>query len=46
VLSVKVTLTFVNPLYGTLPGQSTVNTPQTIPFTRVVDVMNKGGITT
>jgi type IV pilus assembly protein PilW len=44
-ISVKVTLTFVNPLYGTLPGQTT-NTPQTIVFTRVVDIMNKTGVTT
>jgi len=41
VISVKVTLTFVNPLYGNLAGQSTVNTPKTITFTRVIDVMNK-----
>jgi type IV pilus assembly protein PilW len=42
VVSVKVTLTFVNPLYGSLAGQNTrPTTPQTIPFTRVIDVMNK-----
>jgi len=46
VVSVKVTLTFVNPLYGNLAGQTVVNTPQTISFTRVVDVMNKTGVTT
>jgi type IV pilus assembly protein PilW len=45
VVSVKITLTFVNPLFGTLPGQTT-NTPPTILFTRVVDVMNKTGVTT
>ncbi len=41
VISVKITLTFVNPLSGQ-PGQ----TSATIPFTRVVDVMNKTGVTT
>ena len=41
VVSVKVTLTFVNPLYGNLAGQLRSNTPQTIAFTRVIDVMNK-----
>jgi type IV pilus assembly protein PilW len=45
IVSVKITLTFVNPLYGNLAGQSTVNTPQTIAFTRIVDVMNKTGVT-
>jgi type IV pilus assembly protein PilW len=45
VISVKITLTFANPLYGTLAGQS-LNVPQTIPFTRVVDVMNKTGVST
>jgi type IV pilus assembly protein PilW len=45
VISVKITLTFVNPMYGTLGGQ-TLNTAQTIPFTRVIDVMNKTGVTT
>jgi type IV pilus assembly protein PilW len=41
VISVKITLTFVNPLWGQ-PGQ----TAATIPFTRVIDVMNKTGVTT
>jgi type IV pilus assembly protein PilW len=44
VMSVKITLTFINPMYGKLPGQTT-NTQQIIPFTRVIDVMSKGGIT-
>jgi type IV pilus assembly protein PilW len=44
VLSVKLTVTFVNPMYGTLPGQTT-NTPPTIQFTRIIDVMNTGGVT-
>ncbi|HEX3847342.1 MAG TPA: PilW family protein [Steroidobacteraceae bacterium] len=41
VLTVKVTLYFVSPLYGQ-PGQSTV--PQYIPFTRVITLMNKTGV--
>jgi len=41
VVSVKVTLTFVNPLYGNLAGQLRSNTTQTIAFTRVIDVMNR-----
>ena len=41
VLSVKVTLTFKNPLAGQ-PGQSAVGA--TIPFTRVITVMNKTGV--
>jgi len=42
VVSVKVTLTFVNPLWGTLAGQNeNPGTPPTIAFTRVIDVMNK-----
>jgi hypothetical protein len=45
VVSVKITVTFANPLYGTLAGQS-LNVPQTIPFTRVIDVMNKTGVST
>lgn len=44
VISVKVTLSFVNPMYGQ-PGQ-TNSTLQYIPFTRVIDVMNKTGVTT
>jgi hypothetical protein len=41
VISVKLTLTYVNPLSG-LPGQVAT----TVPFTRVVDVMQKTGVTT
>jgi type IV pilus assembly protein PilW len=41
VISVMLTLTFVNPLYGQ-PGQ----TSPTIVFTRVVDIMAKTGVTT
>jgi hypothetical protein len=44
VLSVKVTVVFVNPMYGTLAGQTT-DTPPTIQFTRIIDVMNTGGVT-
>jgi type IV pilus assembly protein PilW len=44
VRSVKVTVTFVNPMYGTLPGQTTSTAP-TIQFTRIVDVMNTEGVT-
>jgi type IV pilus assembly protein PilW len=45
VISVKITLTFINPLYGNLAGQSWT-VPQTVQFTRVIDVMNKTGVTT
>jgi type IV pilus assembly protein PilW len=45
VISVKVTLTFINPLYGSLAGQSGT-VPQTVQFTRIIDVMNKTGVTT
>lgn len=45
VKSVKVSITFVNPMYGNLAGQTT-NTPQTITFTRVIDVMNNTGVIT
>jgi len=41
VLTVKVTLSFVNPLYGQ-PGQASVG--QYIPFTRVITLMNKTGV--
>jgi len=41
VLSVKVTLTFPNPLAGA-PGQTSIGA--TIPFTRVITVMNKTGV--
>jgi type IV pilus assembly protein PilW len=44
VVSVKVTLTFVNPLFGNLAGQSPT-APQTIAITRIIDVMNKTGVT-
>jgi len=40
VISVQVTLTFVNPLYGQ-PGQAS-----TVVFRRVIDVMNKAGVST
>ncbi len=40
VLSVKIRLTFTNPM-ANQPGQ-----PATIQFTRVVDVMNKTGVST
>jgi hypothetical protein len=39
IISVKVTLTFTNPLAQGQPGQ-----PATIPFTRVVTVMARGGV--
>jgi type IV pilus assembly protein PilW len=41
VKSVKITLTFLNPLFGQ-PGQPN----QTVTFTRTVDVMNKTGVAT
>lgn len=44
VISVQVTLTFTNPLAG-LPGQ-TGTAKQTIPFTRMIGVMNKTGVNT
>jgi type IV pilus assembly protein PilW len=40
VKSIRVTLTFVNPMFGQ-PNQ-----PQTIQFTRVIAVMDKNGVTT
>jgi type IV pilus assembly protein PilW len=46
VKSVKVKLTFLNPLYGTLQGQTTVNTPQYIDFTRIIPVMSNTGVST
>jgi type IV pilus assembly protein PilW len=46
VKSVKVTLTFLNPLYGTLQGQTTTNTPQYINFTRIIPVMSNTGVST
>jgi type IV pilus assembly protein PilW len=46
VKSIKITLTFVNPMYGTLQGQTTVNTPATINFTRIIPVMSNTGIAT
>jgi type IV pilus assembly protein PilW len=46
VKSVKVTLTFVNPLYGTLPGQTTTNMPATVNFTRIITVMSNTGVST
>ena len=47
VISVQIQLFFVNPLYGTLPGQSTATTiPQTISVTRTIAIMNKVGVNT
>jgi hypothetical protein len=47
VKSVKVTLTFVNPLYGTLAGQTEAgNIQQYVPFTRVITVMSNTGVVT
>jgi type IV pilus assembly protein PilW len=46
VKSVKITLTFDNPLHGTRPGQSTTNTPSTVSFTRIITVMNNTGVKT
>jgi hypothetical protein len=46
VKSVKVTLTFLNPLYGNLQGQTTANTPQYINFTRIIPVMSNTGVST
>jgi type IV pilus assembly protein PilW len=47
VKSVKITLTFVNPMYGNLPGQTTLaSTPATINFTRIIPVMSNTGIAT
>jgi type IV pilus assembly protein PilW len=47
VKSVKITLTFVNPMYGNAPGQTTLgNTPATINFTRIITVMSNTGIAT
>jgi type IV pilus assembly protein PilW len=46
VISVQVSLTFTNPLYGGGPGSTTYNTgqPPTITFSRVICVMAKGGV--
>jgi type IV pilus assembly protein PilW len=47
VKSVKITLTFVNPMYGNSPGQTTLaSTPATINFTRIIPVMSNTGIAT
>jgi type IV pilus assembly protein PilW len=47
VLSVKIKVTFVNPMYGTLGGQGQSTTvPQTISYERVIDVMNRTGVST
>ncbi len=43
IYSVKITLTFVNPLYGTLSGQTT-SVPSTVTFTRVISLMSKTGV--
>jgi type IV pilus assembly protein PilW len=45
IISVRITLNMVNPLYGKLPGQ-TLNAQPTTPITRVVAVMNKTGVDT
>jgi type IV pilus assembly protein PilW len=46
VISVQVSLTFVNPLYGGGPGSTNYNAgqPATITFSRVICVMAKGGV--
>lgn len=46
VISVQISLTFTNPLYGGGPGSLTYNTgqPATITFSRVICVMAKGGV--
>jgi type IV pilus assembly protein PilW len=44
VKSVKVTISFVNPMFGQ-PGQTNAS-QQNIAFTRVIAVMNKNGVTT
>jgi type IV pilus assembly protein PilW len=44
VTSVKITLNFINPLYGQ-PGQTNAS-QKYVAFTRIVDVMNKTGVTT
>jgi type IV pilus assembly protein PilW len=46
VVSVQVSLTFTNPLYGGGPGSTNYNTgqPATITFSRVICVMAKGGV--
>jgi type IV pilus assembly protein PilW len=44
VVSVKVTLYFDNPFYGT-PGQTSA-AQKTVPFTRIINVMNMAGVTT
>ncbi|HLW25627.1 MAG TPA: PilW family protein [Steroidobacteraceae bacterium] len=49
VLSVKIKLTFKNPMYGALTGQGQTqiaSMPQTVSFERVIDVMNRTGVTT
>lgn len=45
VRSVRVTLTFNNPLHGQ-PGQNNATVQATIPFTRLVTVMNTTGVDT
>jgi type IV pilus assembly protein PilW len=47
VKSVKVTLRFINPLYGNFQGQTTTaGTPQYIDFTRIIPVMSNTGVST
>ena len=47
VISVKIKLTFVNPLWGGNAGQTeNLNMPQTISFERIINIMNKAGVST
>jgi len=47
VKTVKLTLVFVNPMYGNSPGQTTLGgTPATISFTRIISVMSNMGVST
>lgn len=50
VLSVKIKLTFVNPMFGNLGGQGQTNNaatvPPTISYERIIDLMNRTGVTT
>jgi type IV pilus assembly protein PilW len=46
VISVKVYLTFTNPLYRTTAGTIVAGQPATIQFIRVINIMNKAGVNT
>jgi type IV pilus assembly protein PilW len=47
VKTVKVTLVFLNPMYGNSPGQTTLgNILQTVSFTRIIPVMSNMGVST